>query len=231
MSGPDTIHPQLTLVALVRARPGAHGLLRLHGIALEDDAERTLAAACAASAVDATALVHQIESRQAIDTAPAAWASRPLSSLVAWLVTRFHDPLRTELPRLVATARALDARHRACADWPGDLAVTLEVFATDLEQHLRKEERVLFPLLIARGGPMAHGPIRAMESEHADHDAVRIALRRMTNGFRPPPTADADWQALYLSLASLEHDLELHARLENDHLFPRSVREGPGDVF
>ena len=45
-------------------------------------------------------------------------------------------------------------------------------------------------------------------------------LRKLTNGFLPPPEACNTYRALFAGLAEMESDLHRHIHLENAVLFP-----------
>jgi regulator of cell morphogenesis and NO signaling len=99
----------------------------------------------------------------------------------------------------------------------------------DLEPHLMKEERVLFPMIRelteATTAPTFHcgsvtNPIRMMLLEHDRAGELLAALRAITNGFEHPADACASYQELYRALAELEADTHLHVHKENNVLFP-----------
>lgn len=91
----------------------------------------------------------------------------------------------------------------------------------ELVAHMDKEERVLFPLLLASGGGCTPFAIRRMRAEHGEHEALLARLKRLTDAFTPPVGACGSWRRLYQGCAKLCGDLEAHIALENDVLFPR----------
>ena len=107
-----------------------------------------------------------------------------------------------------------------------------ETIRVDLEPHLSKEERVLFPMIrelaTARTAPSFHcgtlqNPISVMLSEH---DAVGDLLANSANS----PTASSAGRrvrvvrGLFTGLEQLEADTHLHIHKENNLLFPPSCR-------
>jgi regulator of cell morphogenesis and NO signaling len=95
--------------------------------------------------------------------------------------------------------------------------------AHELEQHMMKEEQILFPLILSGRGAMAGGPISVMEQEHADAAADLARTRTLTADLTPPADACNTWRSLYLRLGALESDLKDHIHLENNVLFPRTM--------
>jgi regulator of cell morphogenesis and NO signaling len=98
------------------------------------------------------------------------------------------------------------------------------MYATVLD-HLAKEERILFPMILAGDDVRAGGPIRVMQEEHEHHGENLAGVRAITNNLVPPAEACPTWRALYLRLAQLESNLFDHIHLENNMLFPRALRE------
>jgi regulator of cell morphogenesis and NO signaling len=160
-------------------------------------------------------------------TDPAAWETQEPARLIAFIIERFHEPLRRELPALIGSARLVEAKHAGVGQGPRGLANHLEQVALALESHLAKEERILFPLIVAGRGAMALMPIKVMMAEHQDHDASLLRLRVLTHDFALTDSADAEWRELYRRLQLFETDLKRHIALENDVLFPRAMGSEP----
>lgn len=142
-------------------------------------------------------------------------------ALIERIETRFHAVHRRELPELVKLARRVEAVHRAHAVVPAGLGDLLERMATELEDHMQKEEQVLFPLMRKGGHPMIGHPIRMMMTEHDDHGAHLLTLEELTHDFTPPDDACPTWRALYAGAKKLSDDLIEHIHTENNILFPR----------
>jgi iron-sulfur cluster repair di-iron protein len=152
-----------------------------------------------------------------------SWELRSQADLVDHIVAHYHEGLRRDLPSLTERAARLEREHAAHPAVPAGLADLLDAFAGELESHMLKEERVLFPTLRtgARGGPIDM-PILMMEREHEGHDEQLEKLRELTHAFAAPADAPPPWAALYADLAALETDLRQHIYLENNVLFARA---------
>jgi regulator of cell morphogenesis and NO signaling len=145
--------------------------------------------------------------------------------LIAHVVDHFHAGHRAELPRLVAMAEKVERVHGDKPHCPAGLAEHLRVVAHDLEQHMQKEEVVLFPMIVAGAGPRAWAPIQCMTAEHDEHGRALARTRELAHGFVPPPNACGTWRALYLGLAEFEREVMEHVHLENHVLFPRALHD------
>lgn len=152
------------------------------------------------------------------------WEERPLEELIDHLITRYHEPLRQDLPAWIDAARKVERVHAAKPSCPHGLTEVLMTWRTDMDLHLGKEEQVLFPAILegTRGLRLAM-PIRVMLQEHEDHGATLLRLRALTHDFVPPAEACSTWRALYEGLARLEEELMRHVHLENHVLFPRAL--------
>ena len=82
----------------------------------------------------------------------------------------------------------------------------------DLEPHMAKEERVLFPMIrelaTSAGVPAFHcgslrNPISVMLSEHDAVGDLLAQLRRLTGGYVPPADGCASYVACFAAMAEL----------------------------
>jgi len=136
---------------------------------------------------------------------------------------RYHDVHRIQLPELARLAKRVEHVHGERADCPNGLAAHLELMRDELENHMQKEEQILFPLLKSGNYEFARGPIMVMQHEHDDHGQNLDVILRLTNDITPPPFACVTWRALYTGLTQLKEDLMAHIHLENNVLFPAAL--------
>jgi regulator of cell morphogenesis and NO signaling len=115
---------------------------------------------------------------------------------------------------------------------------TFESLKAELLDHMAREDRILFPAIVAVEIAGASGASKAASLiaqaaalMEADHDAAGAALahiRQLTGGFAPPDWACPTFRGLYYGLAQFESDMHLHVHLENNVLFPRAVASARG---
>jgi regulator of cell morphogenesis and NO signaling len=158
-----------------------------------------------------------------------AWTTNDAVQLVEHLEASHHRYLWDELPRLTALMDKVRRVHGSRHPELHDVAACLNELRAELEPRLRKEERVLFPMireLATATSPPAFAcgsirtPISVMLAEH-DHAGELLARpRRLTGGYQPPAEACASYTALYVGLGELEADTHLHVHKENNVLFP-----------
>jgi len=208
---------QRTLADIAATLPGATQVFRRGKLDFCCGGDVSLADAAAAKNLSLSGL----EAELAAVAATALPGGRPEATgdLIAMIETRYHAVHRRELPELIKLARRVEAVHRDHPAVPAGLASLLERIAADLEDHMRKEELVLFPLMRQGRHPAIEQPIAAMLAEH-DGDGLR-ELERMADDFTPPSGACTTWRALYAGLAKFTGDLMDHIHTENAILFPR----------
>ncbi len=148
------------------------------------------------------------------------------------IVETHHVFLRRELPRLFDLMDKVIAAHGARHPELTNLGNTFTDLRQELESHMIKEERVLFPLIkqleAARAPFPIHcgtveNPIRVMEHEHETVATALQRIRELTGNFQAPADACGSFTALYEGLARLETDLHQHIHKENSILFPRAA--------
>lgn len=220
-----------TLDEIVRTTPGAAALLAAHGFDVCSAGARTLRSVALERGVRVEDLVRQLEtpcssaSPDARDETPRAnaspdehdWSNATADELIDHILARYHQRHRQQLPELVRLARTVERVHGGNPDCPRGIAVELALMQEDLEQHMNKEEGILFPMI--RRGFLPRGPISVMRSEHDRHGATLRQLAGLTRDFHLPADACPTWTALMSGLRALRVDLMQHIQLENDVLF------------
>lgn len=161
---------------------------------------------------------------------PHEWTTLGPSALARHIVDTHHRYLRDELPSLDELSELVlladVARHPELAE----VRALVLALRADLEPHLLKEERILFPAIdaLAAGqrefpfGTVAN-PIRVMQLDHEGAGQLLAELRTATGDFVVPADASARCRDLYERLARLEVDTREHMHKESDVLFPATL--------
>lgn len=155
------------------------------------------------------------------------WTQAPLEELARHILDTHHVFLHENLPRLGQLATKVARVHGDNHPELIELAKVYATFHLEMEQHLAKEEQILFPAvfeLIAGTGrfPINH-PIAVMEAEHEAAGDMLARMRELTGDFTPPEDACGSYNALFNGLAELETDTFRHVHKENSILFPRAI--------
>lgn len=213
------------LADLAVAYPSASRVFHRYGLDFCCHGRVSVADACEKAGLDPDAVLGDVRSTLATAEADGVRLDeRPLEELVKHIVERYHTDHREEVPRLLEMARRVEQVHADKASCPVGLADHLEAVLGAMEEHMQKEEQVLFPMLAGGRGRMAAMPISVMEDEHRDHALDLAKSRRLAHDFVPPADACSTWRALYLGLNEFERLLMEHIHIENNILFPRALR-------
>jgi regulator of cell morphogenesis and NO signaling len=223
-----TIEPTSTLADIVTAHPHLARELEQRGLDYCCGGRRSLTDACLHIGLDPVETATELADLG--PGAPAPWADLAPDQLVDHLEATHHAYLHTELPRLVALSDKVAGVHGGRHPELSEVQRLVIELRADLEPHLAKEERVLFPMIrdlaaATVDAPAFHcgsigNPIRVMEMEHDRAGELLARLREVTDGYQPPADGCASYQALYAGLAELEADTHLHVHKENNLLFP-----------
>lgn len=208
-----------TVAEIAASLPGATAVFRARKMDFCCGGAVPLAQAAAEKGVDLASLeadLAALDGRQA-----ASDADLPTAALVGRILERYHAVHRRELPELIRLARRVEAVHRGVADAPEGIADALEEMELELAEHMVKEERILFPMILAGQGAMAGGPIVLMRHEHDDHGDRLARVLALSNDATPPEGACTTWRALCSGIRKFADDLQEHVHLENNVLFPR----------
>lgn len=197
-----------------------------HGIDFCCGGGVSLDEACAKQSLIGTEVLAEIvdELSKSVDEGK-RWDEAPLGELVDFILAEFHVPLKAELPRLRQMTMKVHAVHG-----PKDpknlheLSELVQSLVFELDQHMLKEEEILFPMIRAGQGSMANGPVTLMEDEHIHAGEALRRMRELTNDYTVPAEACNTWTALWHGLAALEESLHQHIHLENNILFPRALK-------
>ena len=218
---------------IVAEQPGVARVFEKHKIDYCCQGATTLADACNLKNVDINLVLHEIQQVIALQNRQDGtdWTVAPLVELIRNIVETHHGFLRTELPRLSALIAKVNDVHGENHSELSMVLSTFEAMRAELESHMIKEERVLFPAIEAMevqqmSGSFPFGsvnnPIRMMEHEHDEVGTALRTLRELTGDFQPTAGACTTWRVMLEALENLERDLHQHIHKENNILFPRA---------
>ena len=207
-----------------------------HGIDFCCGGQKPIADVCATKGIATESLIDELETAMS-GSAPDAtdWNNASLRALIGHIITRHHEYLRAELPRIQTWLDKVYSKYgEQDADTIGRLPEIYSALRAELEGHLPKEEMILFPWVerfeatLEAGMPAPplpfgtfEGPLGVMEHEHENAGEALRLLRASTNGYTAPEHACRTYRALYQALEELEADLHMHIHLENNILHAR----------
>ncbi len=156
----------------------------------------------------------------------------PLDLLLDYALKIHHRGIRKDGSRIVNLLCKVENENKAV----GDVKVLFEQSLEDLENHLMKEENVLFPYLFElveateNGQPVGEmhcgtirNPIRVMMVEHEGETDRHEEIKRLTSGYAVPEGSSDDYRELMNGLKEFFENLKEHIYIENEIIFPESI--------
>ena len=229
---------EMTVRDLALKIPGATRLFEQLGIDYCCGGAKPLSEACAVAGVDVaeveaslSAVEHSEES-----THGNAFIEGSLGETISYIVTKHHHFTRSEISRLYALLDKVETAHGQNHPELSDIKSIFHKLGEELEVHMMKEERFLFPYVVTMEEALAqqkpcfrppfgtvNNPVRMMMSEHDAAGEMLKQIRTLSSNFVCPPEACLSYGSLYEALEGLEKDLHQHIHLENNILFPRAI--------
>jgi len=198
---------------------------------------RSLDEACAKKGVDLQEVLAEVHSVMNAHTQPEIdFKSWPLDLLIDYIEKTHHryvtDKSQTLLFYLDKLCKVHGQRHPELLE----IALHFKITATELAQHMKKEELILFPFIKKMISALnekqtieqphfltVKNPIAQMRDEH-DNEGTRFGIiAQLTNQYTPPTDACETYRVTFAMLSDFEQDLHKHIHLENNIVFPKAV--------
>jgi regulator of cell morphogenesis and NO signaling len=198
---------------------------------------RPLSEACSEKNIDTKKIINELKNHGEKNNGEQKANEWQLDFLIDFIINNHHQYVRRMIPIISLHSDKVASVHGK--NHPETLQIA-DLFLTvreELEGHMMKEERILFPYIkqmvnaqrenIELNQPpfgTIHNPIRMMESEHASAGDALYKIRDLSENFSAPSDACNTFKALYSELKEFEEDLHKHIHLENNILFPKSIK-------
>lgn len=150
--------------------------------------------------------------------------------LCDYIMNIHHKYVLRTLPELVTYTSKISSVH---GERHPELKTVADLFAqinTELLQHLKKEEEILFPLIkkvqsIDKGESLETiiSEITRLSEEHESAGGAMDKINELTSGYKVPEDACNTYIVTMKLLNEFEDDLHTHVHLENNILFPKAT--------
>lgn len=216
---------------VVAARPSLARVMDRFGLSYCCGGGKSLELACSQKDVDVEEVLKEIEKAMAAPPEENL-TELPLAELVEHVLNTHHSFLRETLP---VVTRQLDRVVTVHGSKHPELAKAQSVFkgfVDDMNQHMEKEEQLLFPVISTLGGSQEHpdagkleGLIETLEAEHDHSGKDMTTIRRLLNDYEPPEGACGTYRAVLKGLEDIELDTQQHVLAENSIMFPKAIKQ------
>ena len=198
--------------------------------------KRSLKDACADKNIDVQKIVNELTNLSGSGNGAQNVNDWQLDFLVDYIVNNHHQYVRRMIPVISLHSDKVASVHGKNHPETLQIADLFLAVRDELEGHMMKEERILFPQIKqmvlnqkenSQFFPPPFGtiqnPIRMMEFEHTSAGDALYQIRELSNNYSHPEDACNTFKALYSELKEFEEDLHKHIHLENNILFPKSI--------
>jgi regulator of cell morphogenesis and NO signaling len=203
---------------------------------------RTLREACALAGVPVDKVVGLLE--EAAPSGAQGDKDRrrvPIGELIDTIVEQHHLFAWSRLAYLRNLATKVAYTEGAKRPELAELNKAVHAMANEMEEHMAKEEEIVFPFLreavqarekgepLAKdpdGGTAVERPLQILLWEHGTISGRWNEIRGLTHDYRPLPGDPPAVKELYRHLREYELNLHHHTHLENNVLFKRVMDSG-----
>lgn len=200
--------------------------------------KKTVKEACAEKGLDVTKVEQELQQTDKIPASrPMPYNEWNLDFLADYIVNTHHSYVRKSLPDITTYADKVMKVHGDDHPELVEINKLVKEISSELNAHIKQEENALFPkikALVNRSkDSSAQKTVSAENLKHlidqheAEHESVGKALediRILSHNYALPEDACASYTLLYRLLDEFEDDLHLHIHLENNILFPKSIK-------
>ncbi len=153
-----------------------------------------------------------------------------LAFLTDYIVNTHHKYVLKVLPELVFYTGKIASVHGSNHPELVEVADLFSKVNTELLQHLKKEEEVLFPAIkeaLRTNSPEARKTIASeisrMSGEHEFAGGAIDFINELTGNYAVPEDACNTYLVTMKLLNQFEDDLHIHVHLENNILYPKAL--------
>lgn len=154
-----------------------------------------------------------------------------LDLLCDYIEKKHHRFVKKNLPDLVHYTQKIASVHGTNHPELAEIADLFGQINTELLQHLKNEEEVLFPaikevVLNQNKGALAtiKSEIERMTKEHEFAGGAMDKINELSKGYKVPADGCNTYNVTYNLLHQFEDDLHIHVHLENNILYPKAIR-------
>ena len=198
--------------------------------------DRLFTDACFEAGVDNETVATELANLHVADDA-IDFKQWPVDMLATYIQTRHHQYLERVTPTIKQLLDKICTVHATQHPELLEIRDIFNVTSGALAAHMKKEELILFPFITKlaaakqRGEKVqsklfdsAESPINQMKDEHLEEGAQLQRMAALSNDFTPPADACMSFATTYRMLKEYEKDIHQHIHLENNILFPATLK-------
>ncbi|HKR07184.1 MAG TPA: iron-sulfur cluster repair di-iron protein [Bacteroidia bacterium] len=158
-----------------------------------------------------------------------------LTELVDHILEKHHRYVKENLSVILEHLEKVAYKHGDSFPEMKKISELFREVKRDFEQHMMKEEVILFPgikameRILLEGGSLKEkisiqAPVHVMEAEHETAGKLMDEIKNLSNHYTAPENACMTFRLSFDELKLFEQDLHQHVHLENNILFPKALK-------
>jgi regulator of cell morphogenesis and NO signaling len=207
------------------------------GIKFYEHSELTLEQVCNEKGLSVEAVVRELEfPGENFQETDLPLISYPVDLIIEYLKHSHFLFVKHKLPYIGKLVQSFKANHSEYDQVEKDLKILFPLFLEDFIHHIYEEEDTLFKYiqLLDRFAKTGYNPaqlyymmekhsLQQCAMEHEAHDDEMQGIRAITRNYNLTPQAPLHVKVIYSELIQFEKSLKVHARVENEILFPKAL--------
>ena len=224
-----------SLAQIVKANHKTAAIFEKYNLDFCCKGKRSLEQACAEKALPVDQVISELQTAANSCHVAADFNKMSLAQLVDYIVLTHHKYVKEVMPQIFAYLQKVTSKH---SDRHPELLKVFKEFTVlkeEMEEHMHKEETILFPRIkaVEKNGAekielnvnntYLQAPVSMMEEEHEQAGRLLEEIRELTSNYTPPADACTTYRLSFAALQAFELDLHQHVHLENNILFPKAI--------
>ncbi len=230
------LNKETTLGEIVKANYRTAGLLESYNLDFCCRGKRTLSEACTEAGLESEKILKELSEVETGKKENHNFDEWDLDFLIDYIINIHHSYVKKYLPLISVHSAKVREAHGINHPEVIEIAEIFNDVKNELEAHLLKEEKMLFPYIknLAEINRKSSGyetapfgtvqnPINVMEAEHISAGNALYKIRELSGNYSPPADACATYSTYFEELKGFEDDLHAHIHLENNILHPKAI--------
>ena len=227
----ETINEKNTLAEIVTNDFRAAKVFKDAGLDFCCGGSKTLGEACDEKNLDKKIILQELDLlKMQAENHSQNFNEWELGFLADYIVNSHHKYVIKALPDLLFYTQKIADVHGENHPELIEVAVLFRKVSAELQQHLKKEEEVLFPAIkrlsagkLQEDILLAQSEILRMKGEHEFAGGAMDKINVMTGNYKVPDDGCNTYKVTFKLLEQFEDDLHVHVHLENNILYPKTL--------
>jgi regulator of cell morphogenesis and NO signaling len=222
----------ITIGEIVALDHRAASIFKEAGIDFCCGGKKSITEACAEKNIDPSLLLEKLEELESSpNTTTHNYNEWDPVFLSDYIVNTHHKYVSKSLPDLISYTEKLASVHGERHPELIEVASLFSQVNRELLQHMKNEEQVLFPAIkeaqmskSEEAGNTIRNEIERLSDEHEFAGGAIDKISEITQNYLIPADGCNTYRVAFKLLQDFEDDLHIHVHLENNILFPKSLR-------